>query len=369
MRKKFKLKNETEKNFFQWWQEEKKIHNSGADKRGNWTGNKNKQKNENGLKRPTTPYFLFCQEQRDELKKKGEEKKLTAKELGAMWKKLPDTKKKPFIAKYEEEKKKYEKLKDEMGNKSEEEDSDVEEEKKPKKKTSKAKAKTKKSQNDKKNCKACNCGECDECLKGKKKKTKKAKKEEEDDAKKEPKKNKDEEEPVSDVSKEEKIIINYEITEPNSSINKIKIFDPIFVQNNKDKVSVIINQKKQNNLKAYYQTIDKETKLEVILIKGKIKGLKNRPMITDMSYMLNNCKNVSNVTFSNWDTKNVTSMEAMFQLCSFKGAPHLSHLNNKNLQNIRAMFCKCTHISDLSDFEKWLQKDNKIEEKKNLEKI
>ena len=122
---------------------------------------KKSKKSDNGLKRPTTPYFLFCQEQRDELKKKGEEKKLTAKELGAMWKKLPDTKKKPFIAKYEEEKKKYEKLKDEMGNKSEEEDSDVEEEKKPKKKTSKAKAKTKKSQNDKKNCKACNCGECD----------------------------------------------------------------------------------------------------------------------------------------------------------------------------------------------------------------
>ena len=42
-------------------------------------------------------------------------------------------------------------------------------------------------------------------------------------------------------------------------------------------------------------------------------------MITDMSYMLNNCKNVTNVTFNNWDTKNVTSMEAMFQLCSFKG--------------------------------------------------
>ena len=181
-------------------------------------------------------------------------------------------------------------------------------------------------------------------------------------AKKEPKNNNDEKEAVSDVSKEEKIIINYEITEPNSSINKIKLFDPIFVQNNKDKVSVIINQKKQNNLKAYYQTIDKETKLEVVLIKGKIKGLKNRPMITDMSYMLNNCKNVTNVTFSNWDTKNVTSMEAMFQLCSFKGAPKLSNLNNKNLQNIRAMFCKCTHISDLSDFEKWLQKDNKIED-------
>ena len=36
---------------------------------------KKSKKSDNGLKRPTTPYFLFCQEQRDELKKKGEEKK------------------------------------------------------------------------------------------------------------------------------------------------------------------------------------------------------------------------------------------------------------------------------------------------------
>ena len=31
---------------------------------------KKSQKKDNGLKRPTTPYFLFCSKQREELKKK-----------------------------------------------------------------------------------------------------------------------------------------------------------------------------------------------------------------------------------------------------------------------------------------------------------
>ena len=135
---------------------------------------KKSQKSDTGLKRPQTPYFLFCSKQREELKKKGDDKKLTAKELGAMWKKLSETKKKPFVEQYELEKKKYEKMKDELENKSDSESEEEKEEKKPKRKASKAKAKTKKSQNDKNNCKACNCGECDECMKGKKKKGKKA---------------------------------------------------------------------------------------------------------------------------------------------------------------------------------------------------
>ena len=142
---------------------------------------KKSQKKDNGLKRPTTPYFLFCSKQREELKKKGEDKKLTAKELGAMWQKLSDTKKKPFIEKYELEKKKYEKMKDELANKSESESEEEKEEKKPKKKASKAKGRCKKSQNEKNNAKACNCGECDDCLKGKKKNGKKVAVEDEDE--------------------------------------------------------------------------------------------------------------------------------------------------------------------------------------------
>ena len=146
------------------------------------------------LKIPQTPYFLFCSKQREELIKKGIKKTLTAKELSAMWEKLPNSEKKVFIDQYEEEKKKYNKLKN------------AEEEKKAKKKSPKTKAKTNKAEIDENNSKACNCGKCAEC---KKRKTKEKNPKEEG-------KNK----------KEEKITIskkNKDISEKNKYIYKFKI--------------------------------------------------------------------------------------------------------------------------------------------------
>ena len=66
---------------------------------------KKSKKSKDGLKRPQTPYFLFCSKQREELKKKGDNRRLTAKELGSMWSKLSETKKNVFKEQYEEEKK------------------------------------------------------------------------------------------------------------------------------------------------------------------------------------------------------------------------------------------------------------------------
>ena len=62
----------------------------------------------------TGKHMILAQEQelmanidrvREELKKRGDDRKLSAKELGAMWKKLSETKKKVFKEQYEEEKK------------------------------------------------------------------------------------------------------------------------------------------------------------------------------------------------------------------------------------------------------------------------
>ena len=146
-------------------------NNAGRDK------SKSKEKikktsSRNNLKRPMTPYFLFCSKKREEHAKSGDGKKLTAKELGAMWKKLSEEEKKPFNEKYERELKKYNEMLNELNKKSEEEkDSEQEEDKQlSNKKKFKVKAKTKRSQNDKNNKKACNCGQCDECLIRKKRK-------------------------------------------------------------------------------------------------------------------------------------------------------------------------------------------------------
>lgn len=139
------------------------------------------------LKRPQTPFSLFSSKQKEELKKKGHNKKLTAKELWAMWEKLPKNKKKVFIDQYEEEKKKYYKLKSQFEIKSCK-DSDVEEEKTIKKKITKVKAKTKKDEIEKINRKVINCGKYDECKKAKVNEEKT--KEEECEKEKEPKEEK-----------------------------------------------------------------------------------------------------------------------------------------------------------------------------------
>ena len=62
------------------------------------------------MKKPKSPYFLFCDKQMEEIKNKGDNKKLTAKELGDMWLKLPEEKKKVFYDEYNESQKKKKNL-------------------------------------------------------------------------------------------------------------------------------------------------------------------------------------------------------------------------------------------------------------------
>ena len=137
----------------------------------------------------------------------------------------------------------------------------------------------------------------------------------------------------------------------------MKLFDPIFVKNNKDKFSITINGKNEKELKDYYYNRSNEAKLDVIL---KEKG--DKP-VTNMSYMLNNCKNLTNADFKNWRFSNINSMEAMFQLTNIKDIPKdISSIESKHLKNVRAMFCKCLNVENIPDLRKIFCKDNKIED-------
>ena len=121
-------------------------------------------------KRPMTPYFLFCQKKRIEYINSENQRKLTAKELGSMWKNLPDEQKNTFFIQYEKDKKKYEEDKQKLQEKSdeEEEDEDDDSEVDQMSNIKKAKVKVSKEQNEKYNKIPCNCGECDDCLRRKK---------------------------------------------------------------------------------------------------------------------------------------------------------------------------------------------------------
>ena len=120
-------------------------------------------------KRPMTPYFLFCQKKRQEYINSDNQRKLTAKELGSMWKNLPDEQKNSFLNQYEKDKKKYEEDKQKLKEKSEEEEEDDDDsEVDQMSNIKKAKAKVSKEKNEKYNKIPCNCGECDDCMRRKK---------------------------------------------------------------------------------------------------------------------------------------------------------------------------------------------------------
>ena len=152
-----------------------------------------------------------------------------------------------------------------------------------------------------------------------------------------------------------KIELNYRIDDV-KSINKfIKLFDPVFVKNNKDKLSIEINGEKQKELSVYYENKKGEQVINVILTEDK------NYAVTDMSYMINNCKNLVLVDFSRFDTKNITSTEAMFQICTLQDIPGIiSKLSFPNLTNVRAMFCKCLNIKTIPDLCNIFNKTNKI---------
>ena len=121
------------------------------------------------LKRPQTPFFLFCSSQRKRIIQNGKGINLTAKELGEIWKNLPEDKKQIYKDKYKSDKLKYERSKAKSKTKNspiiKRGNNNI-----PKKEINrKAKAIPEKISIDKNNYNACNCGICLDCKKRKEK--------------------------------------------------------------------------------------------------------------------------------------------------------------------------------------------------------
>ena len=146
------------------------------------------------------------------------------------------------------------------------------------------------------------------------------------------------------------MILHYSFNEKN--INKrIKIFDSIFVDNNRDKLRLIIEGKEEGKLMEYYYNYANKNDINVKIIEKK--------PITDMSYMFNNCKNLTSFDSSKWDFTNIAKMEALFQLCPLESIDNISTWKTPNLTNMRAMFCKCINLKKVPDMVKWDTKNVK----------
>ena len=176
----------------------------------------------------------------------------------------------------------------------------------------------------------------------------------------------------------EKMIINNEITIKYNVNNKkrIKIFDNIFVNNNKENFKIIIKGK-ECELTSFLDISENEINNGILEI--KLRQIKN---ITNISYMFRGCEellsieNISNMNtikvidmsglfskcttlkslpdISTWNTSNVKKMNNIFSYCqSLLSVPNISKWNIKNVVDMSRMFMQCNKLSSLPDFSIW----------------
>ena len=155
---------------------------------------------------------------------------------------------------------------------------------------------------------------------------------------------------------------------------KLRLFGKKFVENNKEKCKLLIDNKEYELMEEYNAKNYNEKILKIKLI-----GINS---ITNMSYMLECCKslsslpdiskwntnNVTNMSFefyccesllsfpdiSKWNTNNVTDMVYMFNCCkSLKSLPDISKQNTNNVTNMNDMFRLCESLISLPDISKW----------------
>ena len=70
--------------------------------------------------------------------------------------------------------------------------------------------------------------------------------------------------------------------------------------------------------------------------------------VINMSQMFRECQNLTKINLSNFDTQNVTNMKFMFAYCKNLKALDLSSFNTKNVTNIRGMFIDCRSLINLN---------------------
>ena len=144
--------------------------------------------------------------------------------------------------------------------------------------------------------------------------------------------------------KDEDNVLNIQYNIENSK--NINIFGKPFVKNNKNKCSIITDNKEIDlcsnlNIEAY------ESKKNILLI--QLKGIKN---INNFGHMFENCSNL--IYFSNFNTNNFTHLNHFFKNCSsLKSLPDISYYKTSNVINMRSMFEGCTSLISLPDISKW----------------
>ena len=152
-----------------------------------------------------------------------------------------------------------------------------------------------------------------------------------------------------------KVYNEIEIVYESNKNKKIKIFDSIFVKNNKDKCKIIYKDK-EYDLQEYFEINEENIKDNLLTI--KLKGIKK---ITDASFMFHTCKHlISLPNLKNWDTHKITSMDHMFSTCeSLKSLTGISDWDTSNVKLMSSMFFNSKNLEYIDDISNWNTKSLK----------
>jgi len=155
---------------------------------------------------------------------------------------------------------------------------------------------------------------------------------------------------------------------------KIRLFGEKFVENNKNKCKLLIDNIEYELLDNFQPKNNKEGLLKIKLIGfNNLSDISyifyyctsllslpdifkwNSNKVTNLSYMFYYCESLSSLPdISKWNTSNVTDMNNMFYYCSsLSSLPDISKWDTSNVTDMNNMFYYCTSLSSLPDISKW----------------
>ena len=154
---------------------------------------------------------------------------------------------------------------------------------------------------------------------------------------------------IKDDNKKNEMTIIYKNNNiKGKSKQKIQLFGQKFVDKNKNKCSLLINDKKYELMEVY--NLDKSEEKKFLIIKL----IEIKPTI-DFSYMFYNCESLISIAdISYWNTNNIINLNYMFYNCrSLKSLPDISKWNTNKVIDISYMFFNCSSLQNLPDISKW----------------
>ena len=138
--------------------------------------------------------------------------------------------------------------------------------------------------------------------------------------------------------------ITYNITDTD---NDTIIFGDEFVEENKDKLKLIIDDTKIDLCNKYLFDNIGEKQIEII----------EESPITNMKKMFYKCESLISIN-NIWDLKNVTDTSEMFYDCfSLKTIENLKNWDMSNVKDASEMFYGCKNLESIKDVENWNMKN------------